>query len=313
YDVDAGHLKYARQGGGVWTSETVDASPGTGLYTSLALDSTAAAHISYQDGYEFDLKYAFRSPAGWQIETVDAGGEVGAHTAIAVDGAGRPHISYYDATAQTVKHATPGASGWILESIEPVGPTTATALALDAAGAVHIAYVAGQGAAALRYASRLDDGWQIETVTAAGDLGGRIGLAFDAGNVPYISYYDFASRRVLVAHREPTGWAVQVVADGVGESQTTLALDRSGAVLIAFYDAAAGDLKFARTGAEAGSWDIASIVGAGDVGAYPSLKLDAAGRPWISFHDVTNGDLLIARGPDEARAILLPLLLRSGR
>lgn len=319
YDVEGGHLKHAYRAAATWLSETVDDAPGAGFYTSLALDGSGAGHISYQDGYALALKYAFQTPAGWQIATVDAGGEVGAHTSIAVDAAGRPHISYYDATAQAVKYATRGETGWTVETVERVGPPTSTALALDAAGAAHIAYSAGEAAGALRYAVRGEDGWEIETADAAGDMGGRIGLALDAQAAAYISYYDFAGHRVLLAHREAAGWTTEVVAVGVGESHTALALDRNAAPAVAFYDSAAGDLKFARrpvssrrgAAAVAAGWDIVTVYDQGDVGAYPSLQFDAAGRPWISFYDATNGDLLIAQGPAEARAVFLPLLLRN--
>ncbi len=321
YDVDGGHLKHAHRAGAGWSSETVDDAPGAGLYTSLALDGNGAGHISYQDGYALALKYAFQTPTGWQTVTVDADGEVGAHTSIAVDAAGRPHISYYDATAQAVKHAARGETGWTVETVERVGPPTATALAVDATGAVHVAYCAGETAGVLHYAVRSGGGWQIEPVDAAGDMGGRIALALDAQAAAYISYYDFAGRRVLLAHRGPTGWATEVVAVGVGESHTALALDRDAAPAVAFYDSAEGALKFGRRSASrargvagvAAGWDVVTVYRQGDAGAYPSLQFDAAGRPWISFYDATNGDLLIAQGPAIARATFLPLLLRNAR
>ncbi|MEJ5197517.1 MAG: hypothetical protein WHX53_01205 [Anaerolineae bacterium] len=318
YDVDAGHLKYAHQVGGAWTTETVDATPGTGLYTSLALDQAGGVHIAYQDGYEFDLKYALRGPTGWQIATVEAAGEVGAHAALAVDNAGRPHISYYDATARMVKYASGGATGWTIVAVEAVGQATSTALAVAADGTAHLAYCADETTGVLRYARRVGDGWQIETADASADAGGRIALVLGPQGAPFISYYDFAGHRVLLARRTESGWTTSVVAEGVGESHTALALRADGTPLVAFYDSNTGDLRFAQPTAAIGGgmpgvseWSIVTVYSSGDVGAYPSLKLDAAGRPWISFYDRSNGDLLIARGPDNRKAIYLPMVVRK--
>jgi hypothetical protein len=55
YDSYAG-LKYATKSGGTWQISSVDAS-WTGSYNSIAIGSTSI-HISYYDGYNFDLKYA---------------------------------------------------------------------------------------------------------------------------------------------------------------------------------------------------------------------------------------------------------------
>ncbi|MCX7668472.1 MAG: hypothetical protein N2439_00170, partial [Anaerolineae bacterium] len=319
YDGENGRLKYARWTGRTWSVATVDAGPGVGLYTSLALDQTGEVHIAYQDGNKFDLKYTRYGPTGWHTETVAAVGEAGAHAALAVDSAGRPHISYYDATAQAVKYAVSGATGWMIEVIERVGPETSTALALATDGTAHIAYCAGDATGVLRYARRTGAGWQIETTDASANAGGRIALALDLQGNPFISYYDFAGRRVLLAHRAPAGWIRFVVAEGVGESHTALALRADGTPLVAIYDSNKGDLKLAQPTAAIGlrmtgapAWNIVTVYSDGDVGAYPSLKLDAAGRPWISFYDATNGDLLIARGPG-GTAVYLPLVLRPAR
>jgi hypothetical protein len=325
-DGDREQLKYATRIAGEWYNETVDAKAGAGFYTSLAVDGAGALHISYQDGRDFDLRYARWTGVDWEIMAVDTAGDVGAYTSIGVDRHGWPHISYYDATNHTVKYAVRSAGGWTLEQVEEIGPLTYTALALDSAGAAHIAFYAsavdGQGGV-LRYASRSAGGWQLETVDASADVGGHVSLALDAGDAPCISYYDFAAGRVLLAQREPGGWVSQVVAITGAESHTALALDRDGAPLVAFYDSAAADLKIARPAGLAvrvaaaalapRGWIVTTIHRGGDVGAYPSLKLNAAGQPWISFYDVKNGDLLVAADAGGVNTVYLPLLLRNAR
>jgi len=51
------HLYHAYYDGFDWDYETVDASCGVGLFTSIAIDSQDKVHISYYDYTNEDLKY----------------------------------------------------------------------------------------------------------------------------------------------------------------------------------------------------------------------------------------------------------------
>jgi uncharacterized repeat protein (TIGR01451 family) len=52
------HLYYAWHDGVAWRYETADASPGVGIYASLALDGGGSPHISYWDETTGDLHHA---------------------------------------------------------------------------------------------------------------------------------------------------------------------------------------------------------------------------------------------------------------
>jgi hypothetical protein len=119
----------------VWYFETVDATPGVGHYTSLALDGSGWPHVSYLEWVNYDLRYAYRDASGWHIETVDTAGYVGHYTSLALDGSGWPHISYYDLTNTALKYGYRDASGWHTETVDAAGDVGwYTSLALDGPG-----------------------------------------------------------------------------------------------------------------------------------------------------------------------------------
>ena len=99
------HLYYAYYDGSAWHYETIDSSPGVGMYTSLALDSAHNVHISYYDATNDDLKYVTGTSGSWSTpETIDSSG--GEYTSLALDSANNVHISYFDYTNHDLKYAT---------------------------------------------------------------------------------------------------------------------------------------------------------------------------------------------------------------
>jgi hypothetical protein len=91
-------IKYAKKVGNSWVLEEVDNNIGAiSVYTSLTLDSTGNAHISYYDSYTGEIKYAKESQSGWQVETVDyVGTGTGGYNDIKLDSNGLVYIAYYN-------------------------------------------------------------------------------------------------------------------------------------------------------------------------------------------------------------------------
>ena len=156
-DTTNGDLKYATCSSGCtsasnWDIVSVDTTGYVGTYTSIAIDSNDAVHISYRDTIAVgDLKYTTCSSgcttaSNWDIVSVDTTGNVGAYTSIAIDSNDAVHISYFDDTNDDLKYATcssgcTSASNWNIVSVDTTGNVGAyTSIAIDSNDAVHISY-----------------------------------------------------------------------------------------------------------------------------------------------------------------------------
>ena len=114
YESTNDDLKYATCSSGCttasnWDKVSVDTTGNVGYYTSIAIDSNDAVHISYLDFTNIDLKYATCSSgcttaSNWDIVSVDTTGNVGYHTSIAIDSNDAVHISYYDSGYDDLKY-----------------------------------------------------------------------------------------------------------------------------------------------------------------------------------------------------------------
>ncbi len=103
-------LAYATNASGSWITDIVE-SAGDGYayrHTSIAIDASDMAHISYYDSQTEELKYATNASGLWSTETVDSEGFSNwySSTSIAVDSRDNAHIGYYDTLNRDLKYAT---------------------------------------------------------------------------------------------------------------------------------------------------------------------------------------------------------------
>lgn len=156
YDVSAdivfppASMKYAVRTDGAWQIEVLEGPSGSlSRKPSLAVDSENTPHISYYEPVMGDLVYAWRESGVWRKEVVDSVGNVGRFASLQLNASGEPAISYRDETDGSVRYAFKRNSQWTLGDVDATDGGW-TSLALDFAGAPHVAYWAG----GLKYARR---------------------------------------------------------------------------------------------------------------------------------------------------------------
>jgi hypothetical protein len=182
----------------------------TGYGCSLALDSTAADHISYYDPYAWyglseEVQYSqlnadLASIAFSEAVSADPGytSDDGMRTSIAVKTDDTPCVAWWD-------------------------------------------YADGD----LNYACR-DDGWTEQTVDSSGSVGAYPALAITSTDEVYIAYYDVTSADLKLAHHDGLTWTTMVLDDdGDVGLAPSIALDNTDVVHISYYDASNGWLKYA--------------------------------------------------------------------
>jgi hypothetical protein len=122
-------------------------SPEPGAEAALAFDSLGTAHFAWHDSGG-SVRYAAGTAVAKTLELfVD--GPVG--MSLAVDAGDMPHVVYE--LDDGLYYATPATGEWVIERVD--GPTTGAdnAIAVDAAGVVHISYDDAT-TASLKYATR---------------------------------------------------------------------------------------------------------------------------------------------------------------
>ena len=271
-----------------------------GQFSSMDIGPDGMPHVAYYDATENALKHAWGkwNPVSaawdWREETVDSEGNVGQHTSIAVADGGTLHIAYYSpGNGGVLKHAlgtrVASRGEWTWSVTLASDPASGSAgqyssLALDSDGNPHVAYFLG-GLNALAHSwgtwdsgERLSE-WRTEIVDNNGFVGEYASLAIDSDDTLNIAYFDKSSGALKYAAGTAApgagdwAWDTRLLDDPEGEivgKHTSIAVNRSGAVYIAYYDETNGNLKLAR-GAEVS-------IAVGQAGPPPSCALSLSLR-----------------------------------
>jgi hypothetical protein len=289
---------------GGWATEQVDTSQDVGLLTSLALNpGSHFPSISYYDQTNYSLKYASWGGSTWSNQVVDTG-RVGTHSSLAfysTNMTNMPAISYTSAdpilkVANGVKFASWNGSSWntqFVQSGSNLGEYTS--LAIDGMGRPRIAYY-DRGAGALKYATRNNATWNIQTVDT-GNVGLYSSLKLDSFGNPRIAYHDEANGTLKYAAWDGSTWHYTTVdaSTHVG-SHPSLALTSTGDPIISYHDTTNADLKVAQY--LNGAWYVGAIDTNGVVGFASSLALDPVSNlPRIAYasgNPTTDTDLKYA-------------------
>ena len=129
--------------------------------------------------------------------------------------------------------------------------------------------------------------WRTEALASTGEVTfGNPGTSLSfVDDTMHMTYINATSGMLEHITQNPAGAAASVV-DGDGFTvglYTSIALDGSGQQHVAYHNASATSLVYARQ--EGTSWSVEEIDNTASVGYYPSIALDNDGRPHISYVD----------------------------
>jgi hypothetical protein len=277
-----------------------------GSYSSTRLAASGEPRIAYYDLDKYDLMYAYRLDGVWYFQRVDETGDVGMYPSLALDSADRPYISYYDATNYALKFAYWNGSAWVVNFVEisnaEVGTHNSLALSKNASNCLGflptgvcpmISYYDYSNKTLKFTFLSVINAWATPQVVDSGNVGQYSSIAIDDAGQLHISYYDAANGRLKhalgIKGATAWSWPVKEVVDSGNNVglYSSIATDTSNRVHISYYDATAGDLKYALQ--SGGMWSKETVESAGDVGLGTSLALFGNGQPGISFYDASNG------------------------
>jgi len=286
FDYSNQALKYVYYDGGAWNTEVVDIG-GNGLKSSLGLNSSDQAHISYlQQG---SLMYARRSGGTWQIQMVIANAEApDASTALALDLSGAPHLAYagglpldgetVNSAQSGVYYVTQAGSTW---SVDPVGITGSSVdLALDPTGNPVISFITapdrGEEYGRIAVARKGSAGWIVDRFDTGSLVGGETAVAVDPGGRIHVAYRDLPNGTIRYALFDGQNWGLQVASVVGGQEEgVDLAVTALGEPHIAF--ASPGMVNYAYP---AGAGWITEVAAPGTA---PALAVDPLGRPHLAY------------------------------
>jgi hypothetical protein len=190
---------------------------------------------------EAGLKYYTMSDDfNWsEYELIDS---TGADVSIAADSSGIPHVVY---TGSPLNYAVRTGSGWDLSNI-PEASGEDPHVKIDSQDHLHVAYFTEDGH--LGHAEFDGQGWKVEIVDPAADVGRHPSLAIDPWDGLHISYYDGSAADLKYAYDDGSGWqTVSLVTEGSTGSFSSIAVDPQGFPSIAYLDSDNGDLRYIYT------------------------------------------------------------------
>jgi len=297
YDEATGTLKYAKRSAAkVWGAvETVDASPLTGQFVSLALDNLGRPGMAYLDSVNADLKYAHWNGSTWDVRVVDSNKITGYYPSMKYDAAGRPVISYYYKTGGDLRVAVGDSADGntftvtAIDTGNDVGRYSSLALNL-LSGRWATAYE-DTTTGRFKYAEQGKSAWAVMTVDAATKYGGGfISLAFSpVTKRPAMSYYDAYNADLKFATYNGSAWSARAVASkGSVGLYSNLRINAAGVADILYFSKTTDSVfRATATSAAASAWGFTEAVPAG------------AGR-WITRANTTAGaeTLAVLKGTD---------------
>ncbi|MBI5546043.1 MAG: hypothetical protein HY901_19295 [Deltaproteobacteria bacterium] len=273
-------LELATRVAGGWAFDEVEWQSVLDGATSLAIAADGSTHMVYAVLGD-RLRSATDATGAWtrQDTTLPALGS----TSLAHDGS--RHLCGF---GPALYYATDRSGAWVITTIDAgVRNARYCSLALDASGAVHIAYQEGD-TGSLKIAENTSGDFQSSYVERAGLYGGRVGFAMDGAGKDHLA----APRRAFTSQwswkdYDAAYWTnrgsgtpvgVQVSQGSNVVPRVVLGVDAQGAAHLAFHQDA---LVYASN--RQGTWGQTSLVLGWDQGREFALALTSGGLPRIGL------------------------------
>ena len=241
-----GPLKVGHKVGSAWVTEDIDDRCASGV--RIAANEEGIIYLTYRpsaQGYRFMIR-----DGAWTGEALDL--SYGPY-ALTVDRNGTPWILYTDGTALWVARRD-GPGVWSPLMVDNTPGSSGSALQFDSQNRPCVAYTYGEvgtSTSRLAYATWTGSDWVSTWITAAGDRAMCESLVLDESNVPWISFRDYDSHDISVAHRVNGNWSVDLV-DTPSSNYSSMTIDALGHHWLAYNTDA---LRLARTGEPTGIGD----------------------------------------------------------
>ena len=278
-----------------WGTSTVDntSSADTGWYSSIAVGTSGAAYISYQDVTNGKLMYATNVGGSWGTTTLGSA----SYTSIAVGTSGAAYISYYDTDNTALVYATNVSGSWGTTTVDNTSAADTGKYCSIAVGTSGAAYISYQDVTNgnLMYATNVGGSWGTTTLDSANDVGYYTSIAVGTSGAAYISYLDVTTDNLMYATNVGGSWGTSTVDSTTSNSTghySSIAVGTSGAVYISYLDNTNKNLMYATN--VGGSWGTTTVDSAGNTGLYTSIAVGTSGAAYISYYDDTNDKLMYA-------------------
>lgn len=154
-------LKAVSWNGMYWEGRTVDPTPGSGKFNSLASGPAGSIHVAYANvrADNASLRYGHWNGQSWDTEILE-GLRMPFYTfsvAMTVDGSDNPHIVYTDTANLLIKYASRRNGKWELQAVDSIlkeGYPDRNGITVDSHGNPYLSYFdAGRGILKVAYHS----------------------------------------------------------------------------------------------------------------------------------------------------------------
>jgi hypothetical protein len=258
-----------------------------GTYSGAALTLDAAGNATVISGKSRDL-LAYTESGGNFSEQLAAFG-VYANPSATLGPDGAQHVAFYDWINKNLRYATNAGGEWTDVLVDGTGDVGHySGIALDAGGAVHIAYTVQTAGvpSGVRHATNASGAWQTDEIADGSQIGDYPQIAIDANGLRYVTYNDDGNVQVCLANWNGAAWSNFALPYSTPDGRASAVAVGSDGTLNVLYHQVSGGMVYA-TGTYS-SLDYNLINSVDNVADTLAMALDGNGVAHITYAIGTN-------------------------